>query len=711
MPLTSGTIPSMIGGVSQQDASVRLMSQIEDALNCDLSPARGAGPRPPAQFVNVLGSDIPDNAFFHSIIRDSRERYIVAIYPGRVRVFNHETGKEYVVITDQPSLSYLTTQQNPWESLRAVTVDDYTFIVNRDVRVAMAATLTPGSVVGSVQTFEDLPKVTDHYDRIGSIYEVRGDSQNSFDNYFVQMESTMVWREVPCPGQKGTLDKTTMPHGLKRVPDSINPDGFYFTYGPLDYDTRYAGDDDSSPAPSIVGQRLGDVFFHRDRLGLVASAGNVVMSEIGHYFNFWRTTVTSLLDSDVIDVNAPTEGVAEMLHVCAYQKALMIFASGKTSMFQLTGTPTLTPKTVKIDPVTTYGVSPTIKPLLAASSLFFVDDNAAKPWSTVREYFVSDDTVTPEAANITAHVPAYVPGKTRCMEAASDADMLFLAHQSPAGPQVFVHQYKWQGDEKQQSAWHPWNLVGTGAVVHMHAIGTDLYLVTKAPGGGVELLKMDLGNSPTYPLISSAFDIHLDRRQAAQPVYQAFGNYTDITVPLVLPTLTALTVLKTTDWPSSGTYLDLRSATLVNGGQTIRLPGRVDTGRVVVGYRYNRSVTLSQQFTRDQNNVAKLIGRLQIKRMTVRFNDTAFFKTQVTPKGRNTATDSMVPQLESTFAARSAGDAAFLTNTPQVQSGTYSFLVASRSDQVNVSFVTDSPYPAWFQSVQWEGLYTSKVQQ
>jgi len=30
---------------------------------------------------------------------------------------------------------------------------------------------------------------------------------------------------------------------------------------------------------------------------------------------------------------------------------------------------------------------------------------------------------------------------------------------------------------------------------------------------------------------------------------------------------------------------------------------------------------------------------------------------------------------------------------------------------VNVSFVTDSPYPAWFQSVQWEGLYTSKVQQ
>lgn len=131
MPLTSGTIPSMIGGVSQQDASVRLPNQIEEALNCNLSPARGAGPRSPAQFVGVLGSDIPDTAFFHSIVRDASEKYIVVIYPGRVRVFDHVTGKEYQVNVDAASMSYLNTVGESWRSLRAVTIDDYTFIANR----------------------------------------------------------------------------------------------------------------------------------------------------------------------------------------------------------------------------------------------------------------------------------------------------------------------------------------------------------------------------------------------------------------------------------------------------------------------------------------------------------------------------------------------------------------------------------------------------
>lgn len=706
MPLMSGTIPSMIGGVSQQDASVRLPSQLEEALNCDLSPSKGAGPRPPAQFAALLGSDIPLDAFWHSITRDAREHYLVCAYSDKVRVFDQFTGKEYVVVMDAPSREYLKTLYGPDVSLRAVTIADYTMIVNREVVTALASTNSADSLLGSVQTFTDLPKTT----TVGSIWEVRGDDSNSFDNYYVQSESSKVWREVSKPGIKGSLDPATMPHGIKRVPDGTNPDGFYFSYGPLSYDSRLAGDTDSAPPPSFIGQRIGNVAFHKDRFVIVAGP-NVVLSEIGYYFNFWRTTVTSLLDSDPIDMAAPSSGVAEITHAVSYQKALLLFASGNVSMFQMTGTPTLTPHTAKMDVVTTYSVSPYVSPMLAGSSMFFVDDSSQKKWATVREYFVQDDQVTPEAANVTAHVPAYVPGNTRCMASAPDADMLFVAHRSPTGPQVFVHQYKWAGDEKQQSAWHPWEFSGTGAILHMHAVGTDLYVVAAAPGGGAEMLKVGLGTSPTYPLISDEFDIYLDRHEAVTPVWQAFGNYTDITVPFILPTLKNLAVLKTTEWDAPGTYLDTRTATLVNGGQTLRLQGRFDTGKVVIGYRYNRRVTLSEQFVRDRNGVSQLIGRLQIKRMTVRFNDAAYFRCLVFPKGRDVAIDTLVPKLTHTFAGRTAGDASFLTDTPVIQTGTYSFLVASRSDQVNVAFDCDTPFPAWFQSVNWEALYTIKVRQ
>lgn len=706
MPLISGTIPSMIGGVSQQDASVRMPSQLDEALNCDLSPARGAGPRPPARFVGVLGSDIPENAFWHSIIRDNREHYLVCIYGTRVRVFDHTTSREYVVVPHAESLPYLHTAFDPCISLRAVTVADYTFVANREVKVTLSTTGHGPGLSGSVQTFQDLPKTA----AAGSIWEVRGDNNNSFDNYYVQAQSSMVWNEVAKPGVADTLDPETMPHGIKRVPDGTNPDGFYFSYGPLTYDMRYAGDENTCPPPSFVGQTIGNVVFHKDRLGIL-SAENIILSEVGHYLNFWRTTVTSLLDSDPIDQTAPSEGVAQITHAVSYQKALLLFASGKVSMFQLTGTPTLTPKTVKIDVVTTYEVSPFIKPVLGGSSMFFVNDTQGKQWATVREYFVQDDQVTPEAADITAHVPAYIPGNTRSMVSIPDADMLVLSHRNPTGPQMYVHQYKWKGDEKQQSAWQPWQIVGTGAVVHMGSVGTDLYVCTVAPGGGVEMLTFNLGTAPTAPSISKQFDVYLDRREVVQPVYQAFGNYTDITVPFVLPTLDKLAVLKTIDWTAPGTYVDLRGASLVNGGQTLRLQGRVDTGRVMVGYRYTRRVTLSQQFVRDQNNVAKVIGRLQIKRMTLRYNDAAYFRCEVFPKGRPVSKDTIVPKLESTFAGRTTGDAAFLTGVPTIQSGTYSFLVASRSDQVAVSLTSDSPFPAWFQSVQWEALYSTKVQQ
>ncbi|GAA0687726.1 hypothetical protein ISN75_14140 [Dyella marensis] len=704
MPLISGTTPSMIGGVSQQDASVRQASQLEEAMNCNLSPARGAGPRPPATFVQVLASDIPDNAFFHSIVRDARERYLVVIYQGRVRVFDHVTGKEYLVVADEPSRAYLNTQFDPYVSLRATTIEDYTIIANREVVVRMTGEKVPGVISGSVQTFQDLPK-----DSSGTaIFEVRGAADSSFGRYYVQGAGYKVWQEVAKPGVLSTLDGASMPHGLKRIPDSVNPDGFYFSYGPLDYEKRLAGDETSVPLPSMVGQRIGNVGYHRDRLVIVVGE-NVLMSEIGRYFNFWRTTVTSLLDSDTIDITMPSEGVSEITHLISYQKVLLLFASGNKTVFQLSGVPTLTPKTVKVDLVNAFEVSPTIKPVMAGTSLFFCDDSSKRTWTTVREYFVSNEQVTPEAANVTAHVPAYVPGNTRCMTAVPDADLLLISHLAPSGPQVFVHQFKWNGDQKQQSAWHPWKIETAGAVVHMHAIGPDLYVIAKSPGGGVELLRMDLSQAPVFPLVSSDFDIHLDRREVVTPVYQPFGNYTDITVPFILPTLENLVVLKTTDWPSPGAYLETTGATLVNGGQTLRLQGNAAQGRVVVGYRYRRRVTLSQPYVKDQNGISKLIGRLQLRRMTVRFAAAAFFRCLVYPKGRPEAIDTLVPQLVHTFTGRTVGDEAFRLSVPKVHDGEHTFLVASNAEHVRIAFDSDSPYPCWWQSAAWEALYTTKV--
>ncbi|MEN3033054.1 hypothetical protein, partial [Chromobacterium amazonense] len=148
----------------------------------------------------------------------------------------------------------------------------------------------------------------------------------------------------------------TMPHILKRIPDPVHADGFWFSFGGPEWTARLAGDEQSNPFPSIDGQRIREVFKHRDRLGFLAGE-NVLMSEVSDPFNLWRTSVTQVLDADPIDVSVSgSNGVTTLYHAVPFQSALFLAAAG--GQFLLTAEPYLAAKNVKSDPVNSYSSSP-----------------------------------------------------------------------------------------------------------------------------------------------------------------------------------------------------------------------------------------------------------------------------------------------------------------------------------------------------------------
>src|SRR5690606_35848516 len=148
------------------------------------------------------------------------------------------------------------------------------------------------------------------------------------------------------------------------------------------------------------------------------------------------------------------------------------------------------------------------------------------------EYFMDDLGVTGDAANVTGHVPRYIPGRVRALACSSSGDMVFVAVDAPdGGAQVYAYAVKWAGDEKIQSAWSKWAISGVGKVVHMHAIGDVLYVVAEAPGGGVELLKIGLTLNQDDTDATEDYTFLLDRLAVVEPVHHEFGNYTDIPVP------------------------------------------------------------------------------------------------------------------------------------------------------------------------------------
>ena len=116
MAAISQQIPNLLGGVSQQADPLKLAGQVKESINAYLDPTFGCRKRPPLQYIKNLASNIPSDAKWFFILRDSNERYAVTIYKNpvspfdmKVRVFDLNTGNERTVTIGANVNAYLAT--------------------------------------------------------------------------------------------------------------------------------------------------------------------------------------------------------------------------------------------------------------------------------------------------------------------------------------------------------------------------------------------------------------------------------------------------------------------------------------------------------------------------------------------------------------------------------------------------------------------------
>lgn len=137
-PLYSQTIKNIVSGISQQPAILRLPEQLDEQVNGLSTEVGGLQKRPPTLHIaNLFKCD--SSTFFplvHVVKRDEQEKYLM-IFDGKggLKVYD-EDGKEYVVDIDTRSKPYITGVA-PRKQLKAITIADYTFIVNTTKKVQM----------------------------------------------------------------------------------------------------------------------------------------------------------------------------------------------------------------------------------------------------------------------------------------------------------------------------------------------------------------------------------------------------------------------------------------------------------------------------------------------------------------------------------------------------------------------------------------------
>ena len=92
-------------------------------------------------------------------------------------------------------------------------------------------------------------------------------------------------------------------------------------------------------------------------------------------------------------------------------------------------------------------------------------------------------------------------------------------------------------------------------------------------------------------------------------------------------------------------------------------------------------------------------GRYQLRHGVLVFNDSRYFKVQVTPENRDT--------FDYVYNGRSigTGTAVLGSQTDSIQDGVFRFPVYAKNDQVNISVLNDSPFPSSLVSLEFEAIY------
>ena len=743
--LVTRQIPALFNGVSQQPPPVRSQSQWEYQKNVTSSVVDGVRKRSPLEHVAKLTSDRLGNALMHTINRDVNERYEVIITSSGIRVFDLLGNEKTVTAPLGYDYLELPTGAEARFAFVATTVADYTFVLNKTKTVTLldvGADLSPpsddywwlnrplnsapsaiqstfisqiderlpyagggnttsstpvnsslnanptGVLKGEVQTLQDLPATGF---AVGDIYKVIGTDQSSFQSFYV-IRASNSWNETVKPGLKNLVDANTMPHALIRQGDGT------FIFGPFAWSPRRVGDESTNPNPTFVGRQMRDVFFYRNRLGFCIDE-NVILSRAGDFGNFYRLTVVDLLPDEVVDIAASETKVTKMEFAVPFQRRMMLFSD--QTQFALNHNEVFSGGTVSLDVVTQYPMVSGVRPAQAGSDVYFASQGAG--WGQLREYYVSD-TEAHDAADVTAHVPAYIPRNVNQIAAAPEFDMVFVTTDDEPN-RIYTYRYYWQSEtEKAQSAWNFWEFLPGDKVLATGILGGYLYVVMdRADGTFLERIALFYGSAAA----DLPFQTYLDRRCTVSGQYFAPTNVTVFNLPYAVPPDNRENFRLVFGNAFEGARGAARSGTQITwlSDTQITIAGNRVSGPCALGYTFESRVIFSRQYPQNARGEALHTGRLQLKTFSVYHTDTAYFRAEVRPNGPTTE-----PQYIQEFPMRRIGvDGLGVIGEPVFVDDKVTFGVQANAGQAEIALVNDSHLGFCLNSAEWEGFYYNRA--
>ena len=590
-------------------------------------------------------------------------------------------------------------------------------------------------IKGSVNSFDELPTTA----RRDFVVKVELDASSTEDDQWVSFiprdaSATFgdgTWQEVPAPGITFRIDKDTMPIVLYRAAVNV------FFVGPADgasrtltvgsdtykytfptWGERTAGDEDTVPTPSFIGNPIKDHVLFRSRY-VVIGGESVVLSEVDDIFNFFNKTATAVLETDPIDVRASSETSIDLNWILPVDESLLVFSAKSQFRLQAADADVLTPRTAIILRLSNIDMNAHLRPKIAGPNAVFATEEYG--FTGFREYqFI--DTQTRRiglnlggSQNITLNVPKYIEGLADLWDVGESLD--YFVVRSPSDTKtLYVYKYLWQvtlsAVQKQQASWSKWTF--DGDIQWARFFDNKLWMVLSYPDGTyTTTLESEELTDTADP------EVYLDRQllypecnstpQTTDDVVATYDSELDLTtftLPYTMRTTTDV-VLRMDNSKHPG--LALGEGTAGNTSITCFTKGDYRTSKVVIGARYNFEYTFTNAYIprKDQARqriIGELDGRLQVATWTINHFNSGRYEVRV--KRKNRKTDSVT-----TFRARQLNvmNNQLDSEKSVLETGNLRVPVYSRNTDCAVTVSSDSWLPVTLMSACWEGNYSDRA--
>jgi hypothetical protein len=501
------------------------------------------------------------------------------------------------------------------------------------------------------------------------------------------------WEETVAPDVSTGLTASTMPHQLLNT--ALNT----FTFGPISWEPRNVGDDDTNEHPSFVGQVIQQAFFHNNRLGFLTE-DNVSMSQSGEFYNFYNASALTQTDSDPIDLSCSSIRPAVLHAVLPAAQGLVLFSkSQQFLMFADNGI--LTPKTTVIRTISNYESDQDIDPVDVGTNMIFLSKSPG--YTRIYSMLTRGQQENPDVIDIGRIVSEWVPDTVTDLLASPQNS--FIAMYGPTSDYVYMFRTYTVGEENIMQTWFNWKVQG---LVQFVAVDSDDTYVVTYQSGQYTLCKANLTQTPDDVIVraDSGQVVQLCLDQYATPAsisynsstetnrcYLRYKDVTGLTPAIVIadPNNTGesgYTVTPSRGSDGTGPYFEFVGADYSSSASL-----------VYMGYKYEFDVQLPRLYYQVAENTSDYTASLIVSRVkfSVGLSSNVGFKLKA--QGRSEWYDIQSIQ-EADY---------YLSNDVPLDAQTvYTLPIHQRNTNFNLRVFSDSPFPISLTSMMWEGQYSPR---